>query len=201
MQHPPVTLPPPCFSVFPPKTIVMTTLDSLYCSLHFACSFQCHTLTLCLFSCRTIKVEVYDWDRDGRWVRFGWMCSKPFTTSRSGILVPNICFLTGASPLSFVLATTSLATIRPATESWLEGRVSLMYMRWVWLLIPYVTFLFPISHQLYSTAAVSWHPPNKCIHGFKGYGNILIDCFSVMEFVWGGQSSVFYWTGWNPVHS
>lgn len=126
--------------------IGLIVLYIAFCTL----SFQCHPLTLCFFSCRTIKVEVYDWDRDGRWVCICLMCSKPFTTSRSSILVLNICFLcffpvTGASPLSSVLAMTLLETIRPATGSWLEGRVSLMYMRWVWLLIPYVTFLFPTS--------------------------------------------------------
>lgn len=141
-------LPPPCVSVFLQRCLLWQ-------------HWTVHCISQVVFAMPYPDIFLFflqDNQGGGLWLGQGWkvsvsfclMCSKPFTTSRSSVLVLNICFLcffpaTGTFPLSFVLAMTLLETIRPATESWLEGRVSLMYMRWVLLLIPHVTFLFPAS--------------------------------------------------------
>lgn len=152
-QHPPLMLPSPP----PHSSSSFYSLTRSYSSQHWTHFTLSGILHMAFFSVipwncaispsRTIKVEVYDWDRDGRSV-----CLR-LQLPGTAFLVPNICFLsffpfTGASLLSFVTATTSSETIRPATESLLEGRVSLMYTRWVCVLIPLLFLYFFICFYL-----------------------------------------------------
>lgn len=56
---------------FHPYASPFTSKDDSYdniglIELHFASCLFNAVLRHCVFSCRTIKVEVYDWDRDGR---------------------------------------------------------------------------------------------------------------------------------------